>query len=245
MGERRMFAKTIVLSDAFLDMDMSTRCLYFALGMVADDEGFVNSPKSVVRQCGSTLEDLKNLEEKEFIISFPSGVIVIKHWRIHNYIQNDRFKPSLYKKEREQLIVDKKGGYKLDTSCIHPVSKMDTEVKLSKDKLSKDNISLCRYFDDDQLNDAFIHYLEMRRESKFTTTSRAIELAISTLKKLATEDGVLNVRLAIDIVNQSILEGWKSFYELNPGRKAKKSQFAQFKTRTEDLDDLAKKIFAN
>ena len=79
MAERRMFAKTIVLSDAFLDMPLSARCLYFTLGMLADDDGFVNSPKSIMRQAGASTDDLNLLMAKRFILAFDSGVIVIKH----------------------------------------------------------------------------------------------------------------------------------------------------------------------
>ena len=96
MAERRMFAKTIVLSDAFLDMPLSTRCLYFTLGMFADDDGFVNNPKSIMRQVGASIDDMNLLIAKKFILSFDSGVIVIKHWRIHNYIQKDRYKETKY-----------------------------------------------------------------------------------------------------------------------------------------------------
>ena len=91
MAERRMFAKTIVFSDAFLDMPMSARCLYFTLGMFADDDGFVNSPKSIMRQCGASMDDMNILMAKKFIIIFESGIIVIKHWRIHNYIRQDTY----------------------------------------------------------------------------------------------------------------------------------------------------------
>lgn len=138
MGDRRMFAKTIVLSDAFLDMPSSARCLYFTLGMFADDDGFVNSPKGIMRQCGATDGDMQILLDKKFVLLFESGVIVIKHWRIHNYIQKDRYKPTKYKEEMALLTTDENGGYKMDTNCIQPVSKMDTQVKLSKVKLSQD-----------------------------------------------------------------------------------------------------------
>lgn len=140
MGDRRMFAKTIVLSDAFLDMPSSARCLYFTLGMFADDDGFVNSPKGIMRQCGASDGDMQILLDKKFVLLFESGVIVIKHWRIHNYIQKDRYKPTKYTEEMALLTTDENGGYKMDTNCIQTVSKVDTQVKLSKVKLSKDNI---------------------------------------------------------------------------------------------------------
>ena len=90
MAERRMFAKSIVDSDAFIDMPMSARLLYYDLGMRADDDGFVNSPKKIMRMIGATNDDMNILLMRKFVIAFESGVVVIKHWRIHNYIQSDR-----------------------------------------------------------------------------------------------------------------------------------------------------------
>lgn len=136
MAERRMFAKTIVLSDAFLDMPMSARCLYFTLGMLADDDGFVNSPKSIMRQVGASIDDMNILLARKFILAFESGVIVIKHWKIHNYIQKDRYKGSKYIEEKSTLAVDENGAY---TECIQDVSIPDTQVRLGKVSLGKAN----------------------------------------------------------------------------------------------------------
>lgn len=146
MAERRMFAKTIVLSDAFLDMPLSARCLYFTFGMLADDDGFINSPKSIMRQCGATDDDLKILVAKQYVLPFESGVVVIRHWKIHNLIQKDRYKPSKLP-EKSLVTVDKAGvyteciqdGYELDTGCIQGVSKVDTQVRLGKYRLVEDN----------------------------------------------------------------------------------------------------------
>lgn len=137
MAERRMFAKTIVLSDAFLDMPLSARCLYFTLGMFADDDGFVNNPKSIMRQVGASNDDMSLLLAKSFILGFESGVIVIKHWRIHNYIQKDRYKESKYLEEKATIMIDQKGAY---TKCIHSVSNLDTQDRLGEVSLVKDNI---------------------------------------------------------------------------------------------------------
>lgn len=111
MAERRMFAKTIVLSDAFLDMPMSARCLYFTLGMLADDDGFVNSPKSIMRQCGASTDDMNLLIAKKFVLVFDDGVIVIKHWRINNYLRSDRYTETKYAEHKESLSIDENGAY--------------------------------------------------------------------------------------------------------------------------------------
>jgi hypothetical protein len=113
MAERRMFAKTIVLSDAFLDMSLGARCLYMTLGMVADDDGFVNNPKSIMRQCGAQEDDLKILLAKKFLIPFDSGIVVIKHWRINNYLQKDRYRETKYVEEKAALEIEPNGAYHL------------------------------------------------------------------------------------------------------------------------------------
>ena len=96
MAGRRMFAKTIIDSDIFLDMPLSTQALYFHLSMRADDDGFINNSKKIQRMIGCGDDDLKLLIAKKFLIPFESGVVVIKHWRIHNYIQNDRYTETNY-----------------------------------------------------------------------------------------------------------------------------------------------------
>ena len=133
-----MFAKSIVLSDAFLDMPMSARCLYFTLGMLADDDGFIGSPKSIMRQCGASQDDMAVLLQKRYVLAFESGVIVIKHWRMNNYLQNDRKKNTTYLEELETLTIDGKGAYtELDkgmyTECIQI-------GYTGKDSIGKDSI---------------------------------------------------------------------------------------------------------
>lgn len=140
MAERRMFAKTIIDSDAFMDMPLSTQALYFHLSMRADDEGFINSPKKIQRMVGASDDDLKVLVLKRFILPFESGVVVIKHWRIHNYIRNDRFKPTVYTEEKALLEYKGNGAYtEVETDGIpsdnQVVYQMDTQVRIGKDSL--------------------------------------------------------------------------------------------------------------
>ena len=154
MAERRMFAKTIVTSDAFLDMPASTRCLYFLLGMVADDDGFVNNPKSIMRQAGATADDLNLLIAKRFILTFQSGVVVIKHWCIHNTIQKDRYKETKYLEEKGQLMLDGNKAYTEAVSdvypeCIQGVSNAEPQVRLGKDSIGKDRLGEDRIVDED------------------------------------------------------------------------------------------------
>ena len=154
-----MFAKSIVLSDAFLDMPLSARCLYFTLGMLADDDGFVGSPKSIMRQCGASQDDMAILLQKRYLLGFESGVIVIKHWRMNNYLQKDRHKKTTYLEEMSQLVIDQKGAYTekakngekfIECEVSNPVNdSMYTECiqnvytgkdSIGKDRLGKDSI---------------------------------------------------------------------------------------------------------
>ena len=142
MAERRMFAKTIIDSDAFLDMPTTTRLLYYDLSMRADDDGFINSPKKIQRMIGASDDDLKVLIAKKFIIPFESGVVVIKHWKIHNYIQKDRYKPTVYKDEMAKLEIKENNAYSFETNCIQNGYTLDTQVRLSKDSIGKDSINI-------------------------------------------------------------------------------------------------------
>ena len=137
MAERRMFAKTIIDSDAFLDMSVTAQLLYFHLSMRADDDGFVNKPKSIMRMIGASQGDAEMLVNKKFIIPFESGVVVIKHWKIHNYIAKDRYKETTYKDEKATLMLDENNAY---TTCIQPVYGMDTQDRLGKDRIGKDRL---------------------------------------------------------------------------------------------------------
>ena len=111
MAERRMFSKQIIDSDVFLDMPQSSQNLYFHLNMRADDEGFINNPKKIMRIIGSNQNDLEILLAKRYLLSFNSGVIVIKHWKLHNKIRKDRLKETLYLDEKAQIKQKKNGNY--------------------------------------------------------------------------------------------------------------------------------------
>lgn len=169
MAERRMFAKTIVNSDAFTDMPLSAQALYLHIAIEADDWGFVNNPKAIRRSVGASEDDLRLLVAKRFLIAFDSGVVAVKHWLVNNYIQADRRHQTKYQAELSMLFVDENKSYtftdtgrlaaetfsrvskmdtkriqnvsKVDTSCIQPVSKMDTEVRLGKDRLGESSNS--------------------------------------------------------------------------------------------------------
>jgi len=139
MAEKRMFTKRVTNSDEFLSMPNSTQNLYFHLNMEADDEGFVNSPKRIMRTILSSEDDLNLLLMKRFVIGFKSGVIVIKHWKMHNTLRKDRFKPTDYHEEKALLIEKDNGVY---TECQPSVNQVSTNGMHSIDKCSVVEVSI-------------------------------------------------------------------------------------------------------
>src|SRR3990167_7442513 len=133
MAQRRMFSLKIVSSDAFLDMPTSSRELYFQLGMRADDDGFVN-PKSIVRVCGASEDDLKVLMSKRFVIPFENGVVVIKHWKINNLIRKDFYQETTYIEEKKRLILKENGAYTENVNILSPQYSIG-KVSIGKDRL--------------------------------------------------------------------------------------------------------------
>ena len=157
MASKRMIAQKIVDSDAFLDMPQSTQNLYFHLNVRADDDGFIDNPKKIMRIVGSNQNDIEILLSKRYLLLFDSGVIVIKHWRLHNTIQKDRYKPTVYQEEYKKLQIKDNGAYtdnKLlvcnDLSpCIQNVNELDTECYIDKvrlDKIRLDKVSKDKRF---------------------------------------------------------------------------------------------------
>lgn len=147
MAERRMFAKTIIDSDAFLDMPLSTQALYFHLSMRADDDGFINNAKKIQRMIGASDDDLKVLLMKRFLLPFESGVVVIKHWKIHNYIRKDTYTETKYKEEKSALELDENSAYRL--SVTNPLQLRDesvtgasTQDSIGKVRSGKDRLNI-------------------------------------------------------------------------------------------------------
>ncbi len=136
MAEKRMFTKAIIDSDIFLDMPQSTQLLYFHLNLRADDEGFINSPKKVMRIVGSNQNDIDILLAKRYLLKFPSGVMVVKHWKLHNTIRKDRMKETVYTEEKNMLL-EKDNGIYTDsaTICLPVVNQVTDKVSPSIDKI--------------------------------------------------------------------------------------------------------------
>ena len=154
MAERRMFTQKIVDSDAFLDMPLTSQALYFHLNMRADDDGFVNNPKKIQRMIGASEDDLTLLKVKRFVLSFESGVVVIKHWRMHNLLRKDRYNPTQYQEEKAMLELKDNGSYtesveipmiedpnnQMATTWQPSDNQMATQDSIGKDSIGKDSI---------------------------------------------------------------------------------------------------------
>lgn len=140
MAERRMFSKIVTDSDLFLDMPASAQALYFHLAMHADDDGFVGNPRKIMRMVAAVEDDAKLLIAKKFLLPFDSGVAVIRHWHVHNYIQKDRYHGTIYTDEKAALCRLENKAYSMknddvqlmDTVCIQGVSEMDIQYSLEE-----------------------------------------------------------------------------------------------------------------
>lgn len=197
-----MMSKKIIDTDNFLDMPQSTQCLYFHLLLRADDDGFIQSPKSIMRITGCKDDDLKLLIAKGFVIGFETGVIVIRHWRIHNYVQSDRYsKSELPEAKRVELknkiyeVVEpptNPDNTYMDTKCIQNVYNLDTQIRIDKIREEENRIeTLCHVSHDDVDKSHFeiIEYLNMKTGSKFKATTKPYIQAIrSRLKEGYTVD---------------------------------------------------------
>ena len=179
MANRRMFTKTIVDSDWFLDMPLSTQCLYFHLNMRADDDGFINNPKRVTKLIGASEDDLKLLITKRFVLVFESGVIVIKHWKMHNTIRKDRYTETEYQKELAQLDIKENGSYtekeKKNVIAWQPngnqMATTQPQVRLGKDSIGKDN------------NISLLEKKEINKERKDGALSEETQAAVDRIKQ--------------------------------------------------------------
>ncbi len=231
MAERRMFAKTIIDSDMFLDMPLSTQALYFHLSMRADDDGFINNPRKIQRMIGGSDDDLKVLIMKRFILPFDSGVVVIKHWKIHNYIRNDRYKETVYKDERALLEVKENGAYtEIVTNGIpdgipgdnQPAYQMETQVRLGEDRARKELGEgskgkretthdlflrlLPDYIIPDGLKDKMVEWFTYKTERKETYKEQGMK---SLLRQVENNQLMYGPDAVCNLIDDSMANGWK------------------------------------
>ena len=226
MAEKRMFAQQIIDSDAFLDMPLSTQALYFHLAMRADDDGFINNPKRIQRMLGCSDDDLKLLMAKSFVLAFDSGVIVIKHWRIHNTLRHDRYKPTAYQEELAMLTIKENKAYtfgipsgnqlatsgipngnQMDIDGFQMVAELETQIRLDKIRLDKDRTTTAQEIDLSTGCDADVPMVNanllndiVRQKWNREPTNNDLIMALEQLKRLNYQVDMLED--ALDIAAQ-------------------------------------------
>lgn len=239
MARKRMFDIEVVDTDLFLDMPQSTQNLYFHLGMRADDDGFVSNPKKIIRLVGANDDDLKVLIAKKLIIPFESGVIVIRHWKLNNYLRKDRYIETIYKQEKSLLNEDENGVYELgipddnQTSTVGLPSKEKNSIeknsieenrkekKIKKEKKSTEFDELINSnFTDEELRNTVYEFIKMRKAIKKPLTTRGLELMINKLYKLTT-----NIDEQIEILNNSIMNNWQGIFPLKQKKLTAEEEF--------------------
>lgn len=254
MAERRMFAKTIIDSDAFLDMPLSTQALYFHLSMRADDDGFLNNPNKIMRMIGANINELEILVGKKFILTFETGVIVIKHWKIHNYIRNDRYKETIYTAEKGFLIEKNNKSYTLnDTVGIPLVDQMETQVRLGKVRLGKVNKDI-----DDFFQKMWSQYPNKKGKGQLKESAkkkcfeigeefeRCIKRYITYVKKRQETDFAdLKFQNGSTFFNTGYIDyldsNFQEYIPEKPKQKSKTTTFNNYNQRDYDYDELEKK----
>ena len=249
-----MFSNRVIDTDEFLEMPATAQMLYFHLSMNADDDGFVGKPKTIMRMCRASQDDLTVLLGKQFVISFDTGVIVIRHWKIHNYIRKDMYHPTIYEKEKEMLSLDKSDAYSLEhhqeESVTSPLQVRNESVtsplqvrnvdknsiekvredKVREDKKRKEDLFetlLPSYQISEPLADKIREYLRYRKEQhRFTFQEVSLNAFLKKAEKAEQQYGSSAVMGCFD---KTISNGWKGvFYESLPKPdKLKEESFLQ------------------
>lgn len=202
MAEKRMFSKTIIDSDAFLDMPLSTQALYFHLSMRADDEGFVNNPKKIQRMIGSSDDDVRILIAKNFIIPFESGIVVIRHWRIHNYIRSDRLMETKCTAERAMLEVDGSGAYAFSDRIVEAEKELVSHLPVNCMPSDSHMSVTCQSNDGIDKNSIDKSILEQNREER-KPPKRFVPPSVEEVREYIAEKGYTHVNA----------DSFVSFYE--------------------------------
>ena len=202
MAKRRMFSLDIIDTDLFMEMPQSSRLLYYELCMRADDDGFVSSPKKIMKMVGCNEDDFRVLTTKQFIIPFDTGIVVIKHWKIHNYIQKDRYKETIYLDEKNELYQEKNGTY---TKCIQDGYTGKDRLELGKISIGK--VSQGNNDHDDDLFD-FIqnNFGRMLRPAEIEEITKWDDNEVT---RHAIKQAVLNGAYSTNYIN-TILDSYKA-----------------------------------
>lgn len=206
MAQKRMFDKTITNNDNFLEMPDSTQNLYFHLSMEADDDGFVDNWKSIMRMTGKKEDDLKLLIAKRFIIPFETGVIVIKHWRINNYLRKDRYHQTKYLKEKSLLTIEENEEYELKKDFGIPIGNRE-ENSIVKNSIEENSIVECIV---QKKQDTIFDFLqkELGRSLSPTEIEKVKEWEDNELTRYAVKVAILNGAYTINYID-TIIYNWQ------------------------------------
>ena len=245
MAQKRMFDKTITNNDNFLEMPDSTQNLYFHLSMEADDDGFVDNWKSIMRMTGKKEDDLKLLIAKRFIIPFETGVIVIKHWRINNYLRKDRYHQTKYLKEKSLLTIEENEEYELKKDFGIPIGNRE-ENSIEENSIEENSIVECI---EQKKQDTIYDFLEQN----FGRTLNGIEIEMirewndNELTRYAIKQAVLNGKYNVKYIN-TILVNYKNnsittVQQAQEEEKKFKSKKEIKKSRTSAMDETIKEIY--
>ena len=188
MAERRMFAKSIVLSDAFLGLSPNAKNLYITMSMFADDDGFINGVKSIMNLCGVRETSLKLLIEKKFVIQVSEEIYVIKHWRINNYIRNDRYHATNYTEEKELLEIKENGAYRLKSDIGIPSNGIPSTVDRDKNSIDKNSIDKNIYVQEFEE----VWKLYPRKQGKAQAMKKYLAVRKNGIAKETIEQGIHN-----------------------------------------------------
>jgi DnaD/phage-associated family protein len=206
MAERRMFAKAIVESDAFMEMPLSSQALYLHLNMNADDDGFVSSPKRIARMINANEDDLKVLLSKRFVLGFDNGIVVIKHWKMNNLIRKDRYKKTVYQDEFKMLDTKENNSYtELATNGQPMVNQMATQDSIGKVRLGKDSIGKVIVVYEQEIGHATPTTLDTLESYLDDVTEEMIIKAI----QIASMNNKKNLAYVKGILNSWISKGYK------------------------------------
>ncbi len=247
-----MFSKTIINSDLFLDLPSSAQNLYFHLSLNADDEGFVNSPKKIMKYVNSQIEDMELLVENGFIKKFDSGIVVIIHWNLHNYIQKDRFKATIYQKEKQQLVlVEKKYVMKdectqfvsdVDTNCVSILETQDSIEKNSEEQDRLELAGILNEIDNEKVRAKFESFIKVREKNHSPLTPDALRILIKKAygltKNLANQDAAI-----IMILDRSIINNYKDIYPLENMEVGVANHFENINCEVEEMDESKEGIY--
>lgn len=225
MAEKRMFTKKITDDDNFISLPSSTQALYFHLNQGADDDGFNNQVSMAMFKAHATTDDLKVLMAKNYIIRFESGVIVIKHWRMHNTLRKDRYQPTNFQEELKMLGIKSNGAYTLGCQVVaeglpsgcHSIDKdsieedsIEESKERKKERKAKGYDAILSAVEDDSLRELYLEYIKMRKLIKSPMTDRALTMLINKVNELEP----ISIDRQKQLLETAIMNNWKSVYPL-------------------------------